>query len=62
MPIYEYVCQSCGNKFEKLVLGTSSTTAIECPKCKSDKVEKAFSVFGMASSTVPATSCATGST
>ncbi len=68
MPIYEYVCQSCGTKFEKLVRGMSSTEPIECPECNSQKVKKAFSVFGLShsSSTISlssaAASCTTGST
>jgi len=43
MPIFEYSCLSCGNKFEKLVLKKSTT--ISCPKCDSQKVEKLFSTF-----------------
>ena len=33
MPIYEYVCESCKAKFEKLVRSMNSTEAAECPKC-----------------------------
>ena len=33
MPIYEYVCASCGKEFEKLV--RQSSPAPECPDCHS---------------------------
>jgi putative FmdB family regulatory protein len=68
VPIYEYVCQECGAKFEKFVRSMSSTAPIACPECQSEKVEKAISLFGMSqsgnlgSAAVSAASCATGST
>jgi len=33
MPIYEYKCQDCGTKFEKLVRNSSVETGLECPSC-----------------------------
>jgi len=45
MPIYEYKCSECGEKFEKLV-SLHSTQEIECPKCGSTKVRKLISLFG----------------
>lgn len=42
MPIYEYRCKTCSNRFEALV--RASTTVI-CPSCKSAAVEKQLSVF-----------------
>jgi len=68
VPIYEYICQNCGARFEKLVRGMSSTASVECPECQSKEVEKAFSVFGMGRSSSGASlgasvaSCTTGST
>ena len=41
MPIYEYQCKSCGNRFEVLV---RSSTTVECPSCKSASLEKQVSV------------------
>lgn len=45
MPMYEFVCRACGERFEKLVL--SSQTRVGCPACESSDLEKQFSVFGM---------------
>ena len=42
MPIFEYICKSCGEAFEKLVFGNQEIT---CPKCNSEDVKKKFSVF-----------------
>jgi putative FmdB family regulatory protein len=46
MPIFEYVCQNCGTKFEKLVLSSRRTTSLQCPQCGAEDVKKALSVFG----------------
>jgi putative FmdB family regulatory protein len=45
MPLYEYRCEKCENRFEALVL--SSDDQINCPECKGAKIEKLFSVFGV---------------
>ncbi|MCC7485001.1 MAG: zinc ribbon domain-containing protein [Burkholderiales bacterium] len=42
MPIYEYVCGDCENRFETLVRGG---TRVECPSCHGTKLEKQLSVF-----------------
>ena len=46
MPIYEYLCKQCDNRFEKLV---RSSTTVECPSCRSTKLEKQLSVFAAGS-------------
>lgn len=46
MPIYEYRCEECGEKFEKLVRGVSGRPDLECPRCGSTQVKKAISLFG----------------
>jgi len=46
MPIYEYVCQDCDEKYEKLVRSLSAKVELTCPRCGSHKAEKALSVFG----------------
>jgi len=46
MPIYEYVCRNCGVKYEKFVRPGTGEGELRCPHCNSERVEKAFSVFG----------------
>jgi putative FmdB family regulatory protein len=41
MPIYEYSCRACANQFEALVRGTKIPS---CPQCKSEDLEKLFSL------------------
>jgi putative FmdB family regulatory protein len=50
MPIYEYHCLECGEKFERLVRSMNSPQEIECPKCGGRKVEKLLSAFGLQTS------------
>ena len=60
MPIYEYTCKKCENKFEKLVRSMSSTEAILCPECGSKQTERELSVFAVsadAGRSAPSTRC-----
>jgi len=43
MPIYEYRCEPCAEKFEELVRGPGATIA--CPRCGSAEVERLLSAF-----------------
>jgi len=47
VPIYEYRCLECGEKFEKLVHSMNSSLTIKCPKCAGAKVKKLLSAFGV---------------
>lgn len=49
MPIYEYVCEECGEEFEELVLGSRNQVA--CPKCSSNRCTKKMSAFAFKSGT-----------
>ncbi len=42
MPIYEYVCMDCDNRFEEVVLKQDEN--ILCPKCKSENTKRLMSV------------------
>ncbi len=44
MPIFEYVCNDCGTKFEKLVL-RPATDVVACPACGKDRVTQQISTF-----------------
>jgi putative FmdB family regulatory protein len=48
MPIFEYVCTKCGNRFEKLQKSEALQRA-ECPKCHSSEVTKELSSFSSTS-------------
>ena len=47
MPIYEYVCEECGEKYEKFVRSSLAKVELKCPTCGSPKGKKAISMFGM---------------
>ena len=46
MPIYEYVCDACNERFEKIVINKHQE--ISCPKCASEKTTIQLSVFAAA--------------
>ncbi|MGH7256175.1 MAG: FmdB family zinc ribbon protein [Nitrospirales bacterium] len=50
MPIFEYLCKSCGHKFEQIVYGTNTP---DCPSCQASGVEKQISGFAVGSTGVP---------
>ncbi len=45
MPIYEYLCEKCSHRFERLV--RSQGAEVSCPGCQSRKVKRMPSVFGL---------------
>ena len=50
MPIYEYRCNKCNNKFELFQSVGASNENLICPACNEPKPERIFSVFGSGSS------------
>lgn len=44
MPIYEYVCEDCGTRFEKLIR-RSEPGSLQCPSCGQERLTQALSVF-----------------
>ena len=60
MPLYEYRCQCCGERFERLVRASATAAGnggdggdggdhggqeIACPRCQASQVERLFSAF-----------------
>ena len=45
MPIYEYKCESCGTKFEKLVRRNAEAAELGCPSCGDKHLNQEFSTF-----------------
>lgn len=48
MPIFEFKCQNCGNKFEELLRGKDSLNNLYCPYCQNKNIEKIISKFSIA--------------
>ncbi len=44
MPIYEYICNECGERFS-LLRGINAKDDAQCPKCSSSQVRKVMSSF-----------------
>jgi len=45
MPIYEYECLKCGQRFELRRLITDSDNNIRCTKCGAEKPQRVISAF-----------------
>lgn len=45
MPIYEYRCDTCGRKFEKLRKAQDADRDLQCPYCESEEIERLLSSF-----------------
>jgi putative FmdB family regulatory protein len=45
MPIYEYQCQDCGTKFEKLLRNSADPSSLECPSCGQKHLSQEYSTF-----------------
>jgi len=50
MPIFEYKCDDCGNRFEKLVRGSGGESGLACPSCGQPRVTRQLSTFAAHSS------------
>ncbi|MBU8871211.1 MAG: zinc ribbon domain-containing protein [Gemmatimonadales bacterium] len=50
MPLYEFTCKKCGHNFEELIsLSELESNQINCPACKSKRLERGFSGFATGS-------------
>jgi putative FmdB family regulatory protein len=48
MPVYEYECSACGEKFEvrrSIFAGHAKPGELKCPKCGSEEPRRVFSSF-----------------
>lgn len=63
MPVFEYKCSDCNEKFEVLYKSSVHKEEITCPKCNSTKNKKLYSAFSasVVGSSVSNDSCTTGS-
>jgi len=61
VPIYEYRCQRCGSRFEKLVRLAQADQPVVCPNCGADATERLLSAFSARTTGEAATTpCSTG--
>lgn len=51
MPIYEFECGECGERFEELT--SVGTTTATCPACDSPGAERRLSSFGLSRQPTP---------
>jgi putative FmdB family regulatory protein len=54
VPLYEYACQECEHEFEALVFNGEK---VECPQCRSEKLQKQMSLPGRPKTALPTTAC-----
>jgi putative FmdB family regulatory protein len=45
MPIYEYECRSCKERFEVVQKMSEGNEGLCCPKCEADEPERVLSAF-----------------
>jgi putative FmdB family regulatory protein len=50
MPIYEYECEKCGERFDYLSRIFEDEKEIKCPRCGTDKPKKLTSTFNRSTS------------
>jgi putative FmdB family regulatory protein len=58
MPIYEYLCEECGTKFEKLVRRAADSDGLVCPSCGQQKLKQEYSTFAPHANSSPEPSAA----
>jgi putative FmdB family regulatory protein len=44
MPIYEFLCEACGARFEELV--NAETDSVDCRACTSERTRRVYSAQG----------------
>ena len=60
MPIYEYVCKTCGEEFDRFVRLAEFETRPECPTCSSRDTQKRLSTFASQSGGESASAAGSG--
>ncbi len=47
MPLYEFICKSCGHTFETLVSFAQADQPQRCPKCAAQESQRKLSSFAV---------------
>jgi|LSQX01.2.fsa_nt_gb putative FmdB family regulatory protein len=58
MPLYEYECEACGERFEALVSARSKDQKRNCPACGSSETGRVASTFAVGTATKSSDACA----
>lgn len=65
MPLYEYICNDCGQPFEKMMRFSEANQIPVCPTCSGSDTRKKISLFassGNVVTTSTASSCSSSPT
>ena len=54
MPVYDFTCQSCGKRFDKLFRSRDAKPAAACPACGSEQTKRALSLVNAGGERSPA--------
>lgn len=57
MPLYEYECEKCAERFEELVSRGEGAAEPSCPACGSRQTRRVQSSFAVGRPSAPASSC-----
>ena len=63
MPLYDFACDDCGTKFERLVRREADLPTVDCPECGGTHVSRALSLPAApvsSSQSMPTTACGVG--
>ncbi|HKB01394.1 MAG TPA: zinc ribbon domain-containing protein [Gemmataceae bacterium] len=62
MPLYDFTCDDCGTRFERLVRREADVSEVDCPDCGGRQVSRALSLPAAPVSAAPAAgpSCGVG--
>ena len=63
MPLYDFACDDCGTKFERLVRREADLPTVDCPACGGTYVNRALSLPAAPVSSVqalPTAACGSG--
>jgi putative FmdB family regulatory protein len=44
MPLYDFSCDDCGTRFERLVRSERDTASVDCPECGGQRVSRELSL------------------
>jgi putative FmdB family regulatory protein len=62
MPIYEYQCGECDERFEVIVRSSDEESGLRCPRCDAENLQRVVSVFSSHSAGSPVSCGPSGST